>query len=175
MFYENDSIAWREHVKMGNEDLSKLKIDKSVRTFQPVKRKKFVYFIVAVLVIIVAAFLYLNGFISPAVPVEITSVSQAYPSQVISQLNASGYVVAQRKAAVASKVTGRLVSLMVEEGSQVKEGQVIARLENEDTTAAKNQSEANVKAAMANLELAKADFEEAKRNLERIKQLLERG
>ena len=68
MFYENDSIAWREHVKMGNEDLSKLKIDKSVRTFQPVKRKKFVYFIVAVLIIIVAAFLYLNGFISPAVP-----------------------------------------------------------------------------------------------------------
>src|SRR4030043_721163 len=125
---------------MGNEDLSKLKIDKSVRTFQPVKRKKFVYFIVSVLIIIVAAFLYLNGFISPAVPVEITSISQAYPSQAISQLNASGYVVAQRKAAVDSKITGRLVSLMGEEGSRVKEGQGIALLENEDAIAARGQA-----------------------------------
>src|SRR4030042_690937 len=136
---------------MGNEDLSKLKIDKSVRTFQPVKRKKFVYFIVAVLIIIVAAFLYLNGISSPAVPVEITSISQAYPSQAISQLNASGYVVAQRKAAVASKITGRLVSLMVEEGSRVKEGQVIARLGNEDAKASRQQAGANLKGTRANL------------------------
>jgi RND family efflux transporter MFP subunit len=160
---------------MGNEDLSKLKIDKSVRTFQPVKRKKFVYFIVAVLIIIVAAFLYLSGFISPAVPVEIASISQVYPSQAISQLNASGYVVAQRKAAVASKITGRLVSLMVEEGSRVKEGQVIARLENEDAVAARDQAEANLKVAWANLEGAKAEFEETSLTYNRDKQLIAKG
>jgi multidrug efflux pump subunit AcrA (membrane-fusion protein) len=77
--------------------------------------------------------------------------------------------VAQRKAAVASKITGRLVSLMVEEGSHVKAGQVIARLENEDTTAAKNQSEANVKVAMANL--VGRQTSKGKRNPERIKLL----
>src|SRR4030043_898948 len=136
---------------MEKEDLSKLKIEKSVRTFRPAKRKKLIYWAVAFLLIIIAGFLYFSGFISPSVPVEIATISQVYPSQTLSQLNASGYVVAQRKAAVASKVTGRLVSLMVEEGSRVKEGQVIARLENEDASAARDQAEANLKGARANL------------------------
>lgn len=175
MFYENDSIAWREHVNMENEDLSKLKIDKTARTFQPFKRKKVVYLVVVILLIIVAGFLYLSGFISPAVPVEMTSISQVYPSQAITQLNASGYVVAQRKAAVASKITGRLVSLMVEEGSRVKEGQVIARLENEDVKALREQAEANLKVARANLEGAKAEFEEASLTFNRDKQLIAKG
>ena len=160
---------------MENEDLSKLKIDKSVRTFRPVKRKKLIYLVVVILLIIVAGFLYFNGFISPAIPVEVASISQVYPSQTISQLNASGYVVAQRKAAVASKITGRLVSLMVEEGSRVKEGQVIARLENEDAVAARDQAEANLKVARANLEGAKAEFEEASLTFNRDKQLIAKG
>ena len=58
-------------------------------------------------------------------------------------LNASGYIVAQRKAAVASKMTGRLTALLVEEGSPVRKGQVLARMENEDLEAMKSQAEAN--------------------------------
>ena len=160
---------------MGNEDLSKLKIDKSLRTFRPFKRKKLFYWVVVILLIVIAGFLYFSGFISPSVPVEIASISQVYPSQTISQLNASGYVVAQRKAAVASKITGRLVSLMVEEGSRVKEGQVIARLENEDAVAARDQAEANLKVARANLEGAKAEFQEASLTFNRDKQLIAKG
>lgn len=160
---------------MGDEDLSKLKIDKSVRTFHSTKRKKLIYFILAMLVVVILGFLYLNGVISPSVPVEVVSVSQIYPSQTVSQLSASGYVVAQRKAAVASKVTGRLVSLMVEEGSRVKEGQVIARLENEDAVAAREQAEANLKVARANLEGAKAELEEASLTFNRDKQLIAKG
>jgi len=137
---------------MVREDLSKLKIDQSVRTFRPVRRKKYVYLALFFLLITVTGFLYLNGFISPAVLVEVASVSQVYPSQTVSQLNASGYVVAQRKAAVASKITSQLVSLMVEEGSRVKEGQVIAVLENKDAMAARDQAEANLRVALANLE-----------------------
>jgi multidrug efflux pump subunit AcrA (membrane-fusion protein) len=79
----------------------------------------------------IAAVLYINGIISTAIPVEVATVSQLYPSQVLSQLNASGYVVAQRKAAVASKITGRLVALMVEEGSRVKGQRSIARLDRD--------------------------------------------
>ena len=160
---------------MGNEDLSKLKIDKSVRTFRPVKHKKLFYWVVVILLIIIVGFLYLSGFISPAIPVEMTSISQVYPSQTLSKLNASGYVVAQRKAAAASKITGRLVSLMVEEGSRVKEGQVIARLENEDAIAAREQAEANLKVARANLEGAKAELEEASLTFNRDKQLIAKG
>jgi RND family efflux transporter MFP subunit len=89
-------------------------------------------------------------------------------------LNASGYVVAQRKAAVASKVTSRLVELMVEEGSRVKEGQIIARLENEDVIAARNQAEANFNLARANLEGAKAELEDAILDFNRNKELYTR-
>ncbi|MCK7496158.1 MAG: biotin/lipoyl-binding protein [Comamonadaceae bacterium] len=60
----------------------------------------------------------------------------AYPYQAVTLLNAAGYVVAQRKAAVSSKATGRLEWLGVQEGQRVKEGEVIARLENRDVRAA---------------------------------------
>ena len=160
---------------MEKEDLSKLKIDESVRTFRPGKRRKRIYLAVLVLLVIIAGFLYFSGFISPAIPVEVATVSQIYPSQTLSQLNASGYVVAQRKAAVASKTTGRIVALMVEEGSRVKEGQVIARLENEDVTASRNQAEANLMAARANLEEARAQMEDTLRTFNRYKQLVGGG
>ena len=160
---------------MEKEDLSKLKIDKSQRAFQPRKRKKFVFWAVIFLIVFVAALLYFTGIITPAVSVEVITVSQLYPSQILSELNASGYVVAQRKAAVASKITGRLVALMVEEGSRVKEGQVIARLENEDALAARDQAEANLKLARANLESAKAQLDEATKTYNRYKQLVAGG
>ncbi|MFB3883713.1 MAG: efflux RND transporter periplasmic adaptor subunit [Thermodesulfobacteriota bacterium] len=160
---------------MAIEDISKLKIDRSAKTFRRPGRKKIFYWAGAFLFVIVVVFLYVNGFLTPAIPVEVASVSQVYPSQTISQLNASGYVVAQRKAAVASKVTGRLVSLMVEEGSRVKEGQVIARLENEDAVAARDQAEANLKVARANLKGAQAELEEASRTFHRDEQLLAKG
>jgi RND family efflux transporter MFP subunit len=95
-----------------------------------------------------------------------------YPSQTFTLLNASGYVVAQRRAAVASKVTGLLVSITVEEGSRVKKGQIIARLENEDVIAARNQAEANLNVARHNLEQAKAELQDATLSFNRIKELL---
>jgi RND family efflux transporter MFP subunit len=64
---------------------------------------------------------------------------------------------------------------MVEEGSRVKEGQVIAKLENEDTVAARDQAEANLKVVRANLEGAKAEFEEASLTFNRDKQLIAKG
>jgi len=60
--------------------------------------------------------------------VQTTPVVTSYPSQQFVVLNATGYVVAQRKAAIASKATGRLEWLGVAEGSRVKAGEVIARL-----------------------------------------------
>jgi RND family efflux transporter MFP subunit len=44
-------------------------------------------------------------------------------------LNASGYVTARRRATVSSKVTGRVVEVLVEEGKSVRKGQVLARLD----------------------------------------------
>jgi RND family efflux transporter MFP subunit len=107
-----------------------------------------------------------------AIPVEVAAVTQAYPSQAHTLLNATGYVVAQRKAAVASKATGRLEWLGVREGSVVKQGEVIARLENKDVTAAMEQAAANIKVTQANLEQGMAELREAGRVLERSRDLL---
>lgn len=153
------------------EDLSKLKID---RERQPkIVKRRFRYAYLIILIVAMASGFYL--FYKPTIKVRSSTVTLTYPSQSLAILNASGYVVAQRKAALASKTTGRLVWLGVEEGDFVKRDQIIARLENEDAIATKNQAEANVKLAESNLESAKAELDDAKTNLERQKILFQKS
>jgi RND family efflux transporter MFP subunit len=112
---------------------------------------------------------------SRAVVVETTIVSQVYPTQSFTLLNASGYVVAQRKAAVASKTTGRLEWIGVEEGSLVKSGQVIARLENLDLKAVVQQGEAGLQTSRASLEQSRAELNDAEQSYKRQQELLKQG
>jgi len=160
---------------MENEDLSKLKIDKTRVITGTRKKRRLIYWVLLILAILVLGYLYAEGVFTPAVKVQVTTVSQVYPSQAFTMLNASGYVVAQRKSALASKVTGRLIWLGVEEGSFVKKDQVIARLENQDVSAAKDQAAANVHVARFNLEQAQAELRDATASLNRNKELLSRG
>ena len=124
----------------------------------------------AVLLVLVG--LYLWGPLQPATEVSTTVVSRLYPAQAYTVLNASGYVVAQRKAAVSSKSTGRLAFLGVEEGSRVKKGEVLASLENEDLVAARNQAIAQVKQAEADLGTAEAERVDAGLHYRRYKTLV---
>jgi RND family efflux transporter MFP subunit len=157
---------------MGDDELSRLKIDKSRAPGAPGRRRKPLYWTAAVLLLFIMAFLYSRGAFSTAEQVEVGTVALVYPSQTFTLLNASGYVVAQRKAAVASKITGRLASLTVEEGSRIRKGQVLAQLENEDIAAAKRQAAANVDVARFTLDQANAELNDAKRAYEREKTLL---
>jgi len=160
---------------MADEDLSKLKIDPAAKAQPRMRRNRRLWWVGAlILLVVLAVILYFQGILKPATSVQVVTVSRIYPSQTFTLLNASGYVVAQRKAAVASKTTGRLVSLMVEEGSRVKKDQIIARLENDDAAAAKDQALANRKVAEANLAQAKAELGVASLNHDRIRRLLER-
>src|SRR5208283_1306692 len=160
---------------MAQEDLSKLKIQKTAGAPHRSRRKIPTALIAAAAVLFVLLLLYFQGALTPAVEVEAVTVSKMYPSQAFTLLNASGYVVAQRKAAVAAKVTGTLVWLGVKEGSAVKKGQLIARLENEDVTAQKNQAAANLNVASSNLEQAKAELNDATLELNRERNLLSKG
>jgi len=160
---------------MANEDLSKLRIDKTESAFHAKKRRRWFRWALPVVLVVLIAFLYSAGIFTPAMNVAVTTVSQVYPSQTFTLLNASGYVVAQRKAAVASKITGRLVSISVEEGSIVKKGEIIARLESEDAAASKDQAAANLNIAYSNLEQAKAELHEATLSFNRNKELFEQG
>ena len=155
---------------MGNPDLSKLSIDRSA-TRAPGTRRRLWPWAAGFILVVAAVILGFSGGLSGPVTVETASVTTAYPSQAVTALNATGYVVAQRKAAVASKATGRLEWLGVMEGSHVKKNEVIARLESRDVAAARDQAAANVQVATANLDHARAELREAERNLTRWREL----
>ncbi len=160
---------------MAGEDLSRLRIDKTVAAGQPRTKRRLFRWIVAGCAVVLVVILYVTGIFTPAVTVETAGVTQAYPSQAFTLLHASGYVVAQRKAAVASKATGRLVELLVEEGSRVSRGSVLARLESEDVVAARDQAAANLNAAGANREQAKAELHDADLEFRRSRELVGKG
>jgi len=158
-----------------NKDISKLKIDKSDAIQYRRVRRKLSLKIAAFIFAFVIGFILYRLVFNPVVEVKVSTVSQIYPSQTFTLLNASGYVVAQRKAAVASKITGRLEWLGVEEGSKVKKGQVIAKLEGEDAAAARDQAIANLDNAMFNLDMTKAEMNDATLHYNRQKELLSQG
>ena len=155
-----------------DNDLSKLRIDKERISQRQGKKKRYFLLSVALLIIVLLVILYLKGVLKPAVEVQVTAVQKIYPAQTFTLLNASGYVVAQRKAAVASKITGRLVFLGVEEGSRVKKGEVIARLENDDVKAALERAMADVKVAGFNIEQSQAELDDALLDYNRKKELV---
>ncbi len=159
---------------MSESDLSKLRIDRSASAISTTQRRWRVWPWLTGLVVLAATGYFLLGR-GAAIPVDTITVTQAYPSQAHTQLNATGYVVAQRKAAVASKATGRLEWLGVREGSVVKEGEVLARLENKDVIASQQQAQANVGVARANLEQSMAEMKDAERALARSRDLLDRN
>ena len=153
-----------------NADLSSLRIDKSKRDNSPQgkRNKKPLVWLIALLVVVLITFVIAgswNSIFSGSIEVKITGVSLQSPAQSGAVLTSSGYVVAQRKAAVASKATGRLVYLGVVEGDKVKKDQVIARLEDNDI-------QAQLEEAKANLKLNEAQLEEAKNNFDRATDLL---
>ncbi len=161
---------------MSNEDLSKLKIDKSAVIQGPAKnRKKIIYGVAATAIVVFIGVLFFTGALSPAIKVQIASVSQTYPSQTFTLLNASGYVVAERKAALASKITGRIIELNVEEGSRVKKDDIIARLESDDVKSLRDQATANLSMARSNLESARANLQDATLAFDRNQQLVKKG
>jgi len=160
---------------MVEDDLSKLHIDKKSMALRRGRKKRSLLLGFMLLAVAGGGILYSKGLLSPSLTVQVVGLQSIYPSQTLTVLNASGYVVAQRKAAVASKITGRLISLSVEEGSRVKKGEVIARLENEDSQAALNRAQANVNLARSNLDQAKAELEDAELSHQRNEQLVGKG
>lgn len=155
-------------------DLSSLRIDRnSASSNGSGKRNKSVilYISLAVVVIVAIVFFMFNGGVSSAEQIETATVTMTYPSQANTILTASGYVVAQRKAAVASKGTGRLEMLAVIEGDRVQKGSILGRIESSDVDAALGQAKASLGVAKAGVDQAKAEFDDASSAFERAKSL----
>ena len=154
--------------------LASLAIDRSgapLRRRRPLWKRWWVWLLALAAVGAAAAFVNQRG---RPLAVEIGAVASAWPSQAIAVLNATGRVVAARRASVSSKATGRLEWLGVQEGQRVAEGEVIARLENRDVAASREQAAAGVKAAEANLAQGEAELADAAVALKRARELAQK-
>jgi HlyD family secretion protein len=152
--------------------LARLAIDRHAPTAQRRRRpwwKRWWVWALVVVLLVIAGLVARSR--SAAQQVEFATVAAAYPSTSVAILNATGRVVAQRRASVSSKGTGRLEWLGVQEGQMVKEGDVIARLENRDVAAQREQAAAQVQAARANLAQGMAELDDAQASLKRAQDL----
>lgn len=156
---------------MAATDLGKLKIDRG--SAAPTRRRRIRWWMVLVAVALVAGAVI--AFMPRPVAVQTASVVTRYPAQQLTLLTASGYVVAQRKAAVATKATGRLEQLNVQEGSRVRKGDVLARIDARDVRAQLAAAEANVSVARAAIASADADQRNSAIELQRSRDLVARN
>jgi RND family efflux transporter MFP subunit len=86
-------------------------------------------------------------------------------------LNASGYVTARRAATVSSKVTGKVVEVLIEEGMKVKEGQILARLDDTNVKAGLDVTLAQLESAKSAVEETRAQLKQAELEYERVREL----
>ncbi|MBL0170410.1 MAG: efflux RND transporter periplasmic adaptor subunit [Gemmatimonadaceae bacterium] len=156
-------------------DLSKLRINRDAPP--PGVRSALVRNLVLLLVVaalIVAAWWYLRARAVPVVQVATVGApvgAGAGGSAGTTSVTANGYVVARTKASVSAKAAGRLAYLGVSEGSFVKQGVVIARLDNAEFQAGIAQAEANVAASDASLIEATSDRDQAVREANRQREV----
>ena len=136
--------------------------------------KRIVYAAIPVLLfagIVVVAFAFRN---QKAV-VEVAAASRADSAGPQTALNASGYITPRRRATIAAKITGRVTGVFFDEGTRVKEGQLLATLDDADAKRALDSAKADRDAAHA----AIADYEVQLRNsqilLRRAEQLQQAG
>jgi RND family efflux transporter MFP subunit len=108
---------------------------------------------------------------SPAQPVRTAAVREVSSGDVSDRtlLNASGYVTARRAATVSSKVTGKVVEVLVEEGMKVEADQVLARLDSSNAQQTYRWSEAQLQSSQKALGETQANLEQAVSELKRRK------
>ena len=133
--------------------------------------------LVIVLVVLGAGGLYAWRWLSAERPIEVeaTTISQRAAGTRAQVLNGNGYVTARRRATVSSKITGKVVEVNVEEGMAVKEGQVLARLDDATYRAALALQEAQGQAARQAVQENEVRLAEAKVTLGRMAALVKEG
>ena len=109
------------------------------------------------------------------VEVEVVAVTERAAGTQASVLNASGYVTARRRATVSSKVTGKVIEVNVEEGMAVRQGQVLARLDDSSLQAALRLYRAQLEAAKRQIPESEVRLEQARASLRRQEQLRKEG
>ncbi len=154
---EESRVAGMRDLK---EELASLRIEREA----PRRRRWGLFIVLILLLVAVAGGLYFvrkdpnlaNFGATEVQTVQATIQDSSGPAAGTPILTASGYLVARRQSVVSAKIQGRIAQLLVDAGSVVKEGDVLARLDDEDYVA-------NIAKAKADIVYAKADLAEAQR------------
>jgi len=157
---------------MNTSKLDQLKIEREPET-EPRSNRGFWLIAIVLLAAGVAAWFYLK----PAAALEVrTATAREISGKAANTvLNASGYVTARRQATVSSKFTGKVKEVLIEEGMQVEEGQVLARLDDSNLATSYALAEAQLQSAKTALAETRALLVEARSNYKRTLNLVERG
>jgi len=112
----------------------------------------------------------------PATPTVRTAVARAATQApgTGSVLDASGYVTARRQATVSAKITGKVVTVLIEEGMRVREGAVLARLDDTEARAQLALARAQLVAARSQQAEIRSQLAQAERDHTRQQELFER-
>ena len=144
--------------------LNQLRIDRRAR--QGKRRWPWVLAALAVLGVLAAIWISRGPLV-----VETAKARSAQDSGPISLLDASGFVTARRIATVSAKITGKVSEVLIEEGQQVQQGDVLARLDDTDAAAQFSLVEAQLASAESQLAEAEAQRKLAAQTLNRTREL----
>jgi RND family efflux transporter MFP subunit len=159
---------------MSRELLDQLRIDRSAD--RPPRRRTRRYAIVAIVLVAAAVGAWLGWARMRPPTVQLTVARAATagggPGSV---LDASGYVTARRQATVSAKITGKVTEVLIEEGMRVREGAVLARLDDTEARAQLDLARAQLSAARSQLAEVRAQLEQAERDYARQQGLYDRA
>ena len=155
-------------------DLQNLSIDRSDR---PRSKWRILLWMVLIAAIGGASYIgYFVYFVDDTLQVNSAlAVSAARDSETESVLDATGYVVARRQASVSSKVAGKVTSVLIEEGMEVEEGQLLATLDDSINQAQLALARSELEATRSQLEELNLRYKQATRDSERNERLAEQG
>jgi RND family efflux transporter MFP subunit len=155
------------------DDLSALRIEREPLDTGRRAWGKWIFLLVLVAAAGGGAWYWINR--PRAIEVEVASVTERAAGAQASVLNASGYVTARRRATVSSKVTGKVIEVNVEEGMAVREGQVLARLDDSTLQAALRLYRAQLEAARQQIPESEVRLKQARVQLRRQEELRKEG
>lgn len=152
--------------------LAGLRIERS-EDREPSHRGRWIVLAVLVLAAVAGAYYWYSR--PRAIEVETAAAVEVPSGSVAAVLNASGYVTARRQATVSSKITGKVIEVLVEEGMAVTEGQVLARLDPATVDREVALSEAQLVATRRALDETEVRRKEAEVNRRRAHQLFDQA
>ena len=155
--------------------LGQLRIDRDARSTAPPVRAGMPWWVLPVVLSLLGAAWWLFGRGPTAIAVQTAQAQPAASMPVASSvLDASGYVVARRQATVSSKFTGKVLSVLIEEGMQVDEGQILATLDDSQASAQLALSKAQLASARSQLAEIEAGLRQAQADYARQQEIFQR-